>query len=80
VNNYIRRGALYEVNISHDMAQAVQLRLDGSDDVARDLFDDARRDIALLMERGSLFRFLNSTRGRSMLSAKAAAVVAPAGP
>ena len=68
VNLFVRPGALYEVNLPYKVIRDTVARVDAGGDVEFHVFDDARKEIALLLERGTLFRFSHSTEGRRALA------------
>jgi len=67
VNLFVRPGALYEVNLPYKVIRDTVARVDAGD-VEMHVFDDARKEISLLLERGTLFRFSHSAEGRRALA------------
>jgi hypothetical protein len=65
---YIKMNGVYQVNISHSMATRLLHELSHNPEVPFTLFDEARVEIAGLLEYGAVKRFVKSPEHRVLVS------------
>jgi regulator of G-protein signaling len=70
-NQFVKQGADTEINIPYNIRERVEADMKvwaGSSQVSRTIFDEAQREILILMQRDSLPRYQNSNLFRSFRS------------
>jgi len=54
---YIENGSVLEINISHQMKEAIRKALETTDDIPKDTYDVAIKEITFIVQTGPLVRF-----------------------
>jgi len=66
IANYVKPNSLNQVNLPHDMVRDILAKA-ARNECELELFDESRREVASLLQRGSLFRFVQSPEGRALI-------------
>jgi hypothetical protein len=69
INNYIKHGGLQQINISWKVSEQLLSGINGDpEEIREDFFDDARLEIAKLLEIGAVYRFKKSNQYADVLT------------